>query len=796
MKKNKYICIHCHFYQPPRENPWLEKVEKQKSAFPFHDWNERITYECYGPNGWARIVDDQNRVIDMIDNYSNISFNFGPTLASYLEKNESDVYERIIESDKNKNDLLNNSAIAQCYNHIIMPLANSLDKETQVIWGIKDFEMRFKRKPLGMWLPEGAVDFETLSIMKKHGIEFIILSPYSALRYRKTNANIWKNNINPRFPYHLNLPNNDHITVFFYDGDLSNEMAFKNILGNGTDFYNKLISSFSNDIGKKEFLIAAIDGETLGHHKKFADMSVAYSLEKIKKENEIDLINFENYLKLNPPEHVVEIIENSSWSCAHKVGRWSYDCGCNLENKPLWNQKWRFYLRNAMNYLRDDLFEIYFKNISKYLKDPVRARNEYINVINNRDKENIKKFLMNFELKTLNNDELTQVLKLLEMQRFAMSMFTSCGWFFDDLLRIESLQILTYAIRAIQLCKEVTNIDLESNFKKKLKDAKSNEGLNGEEILNEIIIPKALEIKKIAAFFIINLIFEKHNKNSTYFCYNIEIKSFEKHFFNKKHLVFGNIKIESQITLENISMNFAAIHFEDENFIIAFSEEEIDFKKIKDTFFQNDLKVLKELLLSNLFIHNFSFWDLLEEDQLRIINKILHNSLNEMSSSIENIYENHYSFLSHVRKNNLNLSKNVLKTLEFVFNQRIIDLLNEEFLNLHKIQTLVHEIIHWKFQIDERNIKHLLKINFEKILKEFQKDILKIEHLISLNKLSEIFTPFSWKYDFWDSQNKFFEIFEKDFREFQKKSLEKDEFAMKWLKNFERLQKNLNLKIF
>jgi len=618
----KYICIHGHFYQPYRKNPWIEKIEMQENLFPYHDWNEKITAECYSANSCAHILNPQNEVDEIINNYSKISFNFGPTLLEWLKENDTITFNKIIQADKQSLNYFSNhgSAIAQVYNHIIMPLADKNDKYLQVYWAIKDFEDKFKRKPEGIWLAETAVDLETLEVLANQNIKFTILSPDQAKRVRKIQTNnsnsgnvdnnskatnnynaindnvinannintntIISNNttnnnqsfnkndnshgngndnnlniydwidvsggkINTRMPYLCKLPSGKTINIFFYDKQISVGISFGDLLTNGEKFANCLInapSSFeSNDVKNQrpEIVIVASDGETYGHHKKFGDMALAYCIKTIEKNDNVKLTVFGEYLENYPPDYEVEIIENTAWSCAHALDRWKCDCECALDkvNHPNWNQKWRAPLRQAIDLLRKKINEIFEKEIINYTQ--ILPLPEYINVINDRSYENINNFLNRY-LKDLNDledleknknndtavneDRKIKFLSLLEMQRQAMLMQSSDGWFFDDIYRVESIQILKHAARAIELAKEVNSKDsknLQQMILDILVNAKSNvsENINGATIYNNLVLSAIYNPQKVAAHLATILLFnnikkkintyEKINKNLT-----------------------------------------------------------------------------------------------------------------------------------------------------------------------------------------------------------------------------------------------------------------------------------------
>ncbi|MEL7119190.1 MAG: DUF3536 domain-containing protein, partial [Bacteroidota bacterium] len=397
MKKNKFVCIHGHFYQPPRENAWLEVIEMQDSATPFHDWNERINFECYAPNATARILDDRQNIIKIINNYTRISSNFGPTLLAWMEKADPDTYYKILEADRISQSQNNGhgSALAQVYNHTIIPLCNERDKETQIIWGIKDFEHRFKRFPEGMWLAETAVDTQSLELMAKHGIKFTILAPRQIKRVKKVIKDKWhdvnEHSIDTRRPYRCNLPSGRSIDLFVYHGENSQGVAFKGFLNNGKYFAQNLMSIF-DDNDKPQISHIATDGESYGHHHRKGEMALADCLNHIEEQNLAQIINYGAYLELYPPKWEAEIHENSSWSCVHGVERWKSDCGCSTGDNPHWNQAWRGPLREVLDDLRGQVAPIFEKTLMPFVDDAWELRDKFIDVVLNRSEENVDAF--------------------------------------------------------------------------------------------------------------------------------------------------------------------------------------------------------------------------------------------------------------------------------------------------------------------------------------------------------------------------------------------------------------------
>jgi len=476
----RYLCIHGHFYQPPRENPWTGAVEVEASAAPYHDWNRRITAECYEPNLAARILDGQGHVVKRLNNYSRMSFNFGPTLLAWMEREAPQVYRGILDSDREsaKRFSGHGSALAQAYNHLILPLAAPRDKETQVIWGLKDFAHRFGRKAEGMWLPETAVDLETLEILAAQGLRFTILAPHQARRWREDGASAWQEvppgGIAPLRPYRVFLPSGKELSVFFYEGPLSQAIAFQRLLSDGEAFFNRLLARFSGRPAGPELLAIATDGETYGHHHKFGDMALAYVLDAATARGAVRLTNFGGYLDRFPPRAEVEILENSSWSCPHGVERWRADCGCNVGGIRGWRQAWRAPLRSALDALREAWAAFFQADAEKWLRDPWAARNDYLEILLDPSPARREEFFRGHAWRPLDEAKQARVEALLELQRHAMLMFTSCGWFFDDPSGLETLQVLRYARRGLELARGLGAPDLEVEFLRTLSAGRSN----------------------------------------------------------------------------------------------------------------------------------------------------------------------------------------------------------------------------------------------------------------------------------------------------------------------------------
>jgi len=503
---DKYLCIHGHFYQPPRENPWLEKIEYQASASPYHDWNERITRECYGPNTRARLHGENGHILKLINNYEHMSFDFGPTLLSWLEKAHPWIYDQILAADRLSRDRFqgHGNALAQVYNHIIMPLATRRDKLSQIRWGLADFKYRFGRQAEGMWLAETAVDTETLVLMAQEGVKFTILSPTQARSVRplkgpakgKPWQDVKEGRINPTRPYRVRLGNRGRrfIDVFFYDGPVSRAVAYENLLTSGDNFLARIEQAFGAHQNGPQLVNLATDGESYGHHFKFGDLALSWLFNHIEQAGQIKLTNYGLFLESFPPKYEVRIIENSSWSCAHGVERWRSDCGCSVARKPGWNQAWRAPLREGLDWLANELAGIFEERAGQYFKDPWNARDEYITLFPASSAEKRELFLKDFAVRPLGHEEQVEAFQIMESQRMALYMFTSCGWFFDDISGLEPVQVLKYAARAMELVKPWSEKDLETGLFKFLGKAKSNDPdyRDGKHVYETLVRPSSI----------------------------------------------------------------------------------------------------------------------------------------------------------------------------------------------------------------------------------------------------------------------------------------------------------------
>lgn len=793
----RYICIHGHFYQPPRENPWLEAIEIQDSAYPYHDWNERVTAECYAPNSAARNLDSEGKILDIVSNYSRISFNFGPTLLYWMEKNKSEVYETILEADRQSLEWRSGhgNAIAQVYNHLIMPLANSRDKRTQAIWGIRDFEYRFKRSPEGMWLPETAVDIETLEILSDLGIKFTILSPRQASHVRKIGTGRWSDvsnsRIDPTMPYLYRLPSGRIINIFFYDGPISQAVAFENLLKNGEEFANRLLSGFSDTRNWPQILSIATDGETYGHHQKFGDMALAYTLNYIEKNGMAKLTNYGEYLEKYQATHEVQIFENSSWSCIHGVERWRSDCGCKSGGHPGWNQSWRKPLREAFDWLRDRLSFIYENLAQQYFKDPWKARDDYIFVILDRSEVSLRRFFIENALRNLSNEERINALKLLEMQRHAMLMYTSCGWFFDELSGIETVQVLRYAARAIQLSDELSKDSLEDAFKMRLSMAKSNlpEYENGATIFERFVKPAMIDLNKVAAHYAVSSLFEEYIDETTIYSYSIKKEDYQRIEAGSTKLAVGRVLVSSNITGEAESINFCVLHFGGHAInggVRSFIGHDA-YKSMKDeiikTFEKGDFADIIRLMDTHFGMHSYSLINLFKDQQRSILNFLISKTLQEFEDTYRRMYENNKILMGFLQEIGMPVKKAFYSAAEFILNSDIKRAFEGEIIDIEKIQGLIFEMKKWHVPIDSVEIEFIVRGRLEKLIEDLYSSS-DINLLLEIQKMLELIKSLPLEVNYWKTQNIYYKIAKDLYGQFLLKSRQGDENAKRWIASF------------
>ncbi len=829
---DRFICIHGHFYQPPRENPWTDEVEIEDSAYPYHDWNSRITAECYAPNAASRILDNTKNIIDIVNNYASISFDFGPTLLTWLEQNSPRTYAAILEADRESRNRHSGhgSAMAQVYNHMIMPLANSRDKRTQVIWGIRDFVHRFGRKPEGMWLAETAVDLETLDIMAGEGILFTVLSPDQAAMVKSLPGSAWSpaDDIDCSIPYFCRLKGGKTIAVFLYESSISHDIAFSNILENGEIFASRMMHHFSRPGKGSGMLNIVSDGETFGHHHRFADMALAYALYRIGQERQAEMTVFGQYLSDHPPTAEILIKEYSSWSCPHGIERWRSGCGCStmgtvmqdteayprwtpvqreaatagIPTQRSWSQEWRRPLREAMDQLRDDLAPVFENAMGRYVANPWEARDDYIGVILDQSPESLETFLSRHSSRALTGPEKTIVLKALEMQRYALLMYTSCGWFFDDISGIESIQVMKYACRAIQLARELSDQNPEPAFLNILSHAASNNpGYgSGADIYQNFVKKAMIDINRIVFNHALTLMVTGKPYPRAVRHYTKEKDSYELSQSGRYRMVFGRIALRCDCTNEVWNREYAVIHLGNYEVVGGVREYSGDEpflgmqRKIVDDLAGPDPKNIVAIMEQEFGTSVYSFWHLFKDAQREILSLLLESTLMSMESSFREAYRKHITLIHAMKEMDIPVPRILEDPVWYVLNTDLNRALTDENTDLQKIRQLVNALTRGNFPPDRTILNYSASRLYASLTRKMKTATEDIRILQTIVEIFSILAPLSLDYDLWECQNEYFRIGRQYACQVRREAEAGDPRAREWISVFTELGTWLGVK--
>lgn len=797
----RYVCIHGHFYQPPRENPWLEEIEIQDEAYPFHDWNERITEECYAANAASRILNADNRILEIVNNYSRISYNIGPTLLSWLERHQPEVYGQIIDADAQSMRRFggHGSAMAQAYNHMIMPLANERDRHTQVIWGIRDFDHRFGRAPEGMWLSETAVDLATLDALATHGIRFTILEPGQASRIRPLAGGAWIDvrggKVDPRQPYTVKLPSGKTIDVFFYDGPASRAVAFEDLLSSGEVLARRLTGLHDPSRSGPQLAHIATDGESYGHHHRFGEMALSYALQYIEDNRLAHLTNYAEFLTISPPAFEVEIVENTSWSCSHGVERWRSGCSCGALNGESWSNGWRKPLRDALDMLRDDIAVRFEELAGTLFPDPWKARDEYIEIILDRSLANVDRVLTVLAGRPLTNDERTTALKLLEMQRQAMLMYTSCGWFFEDVGRIETIQILEYAARAMQLACELFGENLEPQFLAILENARSNDLnlINGAEIYRTAVQPSVVDLPAVAAHYAMTTLFNGNEDQSEIYCYDVERIRYEVHASGRSRLALGRALLTSQITREYALITFGVLHLGDHNLdggVRYFKSEERYDQMVADVggaFRRADYSATIRALDRAFGDHSYSLRSLFRDEQRRILDQVLDSTLADAEMVHRRLFDDNQSLMRFLDDLGAPLPRSLRVAADVVMNADLRRAFLTADFEITEVARMLEDSSRWGLNLDEQGLGFVLEQAIERRARQLRRYPLRGVQLERLLGMVQITRSMPFSIDLRKAQNDFYHVMQTTYPDMQRAAADGDPAAERWIEEFSAL---------
>ena len=776
-----FVCIHGHFYQPPRENPWLETVETQDSAAPYHDWNERICSECYAPNGAARIVNTKNKIIRIVNNYARISFNFGPTLLSWLKENAPRTYRMILDGERRsrKSNRGHSSAIAQVYNHMILPLAGRRDRITQIRWGIADYENNYGTAPEGMWLAETAADADSLELMAQHGIKFTLLAPHQCKRIRPfkfdggKDDSAWTDtpdaSVDTTRPYLVRFESGVSIAVFFYNGPASRAIAFEGLLNSGENFAARLKSGFKES-AQPQLVHVATDGESYGHHHRHGEMALAYTLRLLEDDKSVKLTNYGSFLAQFSPEYECEIVDNTSWSCVHGVERWRSNCGCN-GGKPGYHQEWRAPLRQALDELGDSLAPLTEQEGAKLFTDVWAARDGYIRVVLDRSEDSIADFFHTYANHAFSEDEKVRALELMEMQRHAQLMYTSCGWFFDDISGIETVQIIAYAARVLQLALRLFGqqaIPLEPAFLTRLAEARSNDPIAGDgaKIYKKCVDTMELQLEQVAAHYAISSVFSTFAEETDLFCFRVRRISYDISTSGRGRLAVGRAHVASAITGHNQTFSFAVLHFGDQNITAAvksYSEADAhDFEEfaaqvseeVQRANFPGVIRMLDQYYGSV----DYSLTSLFTDEQRRIVRLILNSTLWDIENSLTTIYQDHASLLHYLSQAGLPMPPALTLAAGFAVNAGLRRALESDPVDQAQLRAHLSLAKADQVKLETATLAYIADQRMKRAMVELQMSSGSIEMLERAVLLARILIELPFEPNLWQAQNIWYEI--------------------------------------
>jgi len=772
----RFVCIHGHFYQPPRENPWLETVETQDTAAPYHDWNERICAECYAPNGAARVVNAKNQITRIVNNYARISFDFGPTLLSWLKENAPRTYRMIMEGERRSLQRYrgHSSAMAQAYNHMILPLASTRDRITQIRWGMADYESSFGAMPEGMWLPETAADTATLELLAANGIKFTVLAPHQCKRIRplKGDAN-WTATpdaaVDTTHPYLVRFASGASIAVFFYNGPVSRAVAFEGLLDSGDNLIARLKGGFK-DSAQPQLVHVATDGESYGHHHKYGEMALAYALRLLERDKTVKLTNYGSFLEQFPPEFECEIADNTSWSCPHGVERWRSNCGCN-GGKPGWNQAWRAPLRQALDELRDALVLLTEQETGKLFNDVWAARDGYIQVVLDRSAESLDRFFAAQQAHTLSEAERTRARELMEMQRHAQLMYTSCGWFFDDISGIETVQVIAYAARALQLAEQVFGdqaAPLESAFLARLAQAKSNDPKAGDgaQIYKKCVDTMELHLEQVAAHYAISSVFSSYADETDLFCFHVRRISYDIYTSGRGRLALGRAHVASAITGHAQSFSFAVLHFGDQNITAAVKPYAESDAAAFDEFAAQAAEHVQRAdfpevirLIDRVYGHaDYSLTSLFTDEQRRIVQLILNSTLWDIENSLTTIYQDHASLLHYLSQAGLPKPPALTLAAGFAINAGLRRVIETDPIDQAQMRSYLAMAKANQVPLDTAELSYIADQRMRRVMVELQMSSGSLEMLDRALTLARTLTEMPFHLNLWQAQNLWYEI--------------------------------------
>ncbi len=739
-----------------------------------------------------------------------MSADFGPTLLTWLERNRPETYRSILDGDRAGRARFSGhgSAIAQMYNHSIAPLDNLRDRRTQAIWGLADFEHRFGRKSEGMWLAETAVDVPTLEILAELGVKFTILAPHQARAFRPVGEEVWQNaagHLDPKQAYLCRLSSNRSIAVFFYDGPVAKDVAFGPLLDDGRVFAARLQAALGDGSDRPLLESIAVDGETFGHHHRFGDMALAACLHEIEA-SPIRLTVYGEYLERFPPSFEVSINENTSWSCSHGIERWRANCGCSSGSHPGWNQKWRAPLRSSMDWLRDQLAVLFEKEAARLVRDPWQARDDYITVILDRSPESVERFVQGHASRELSKEETTRLLKLLELQRFAMLQYSSDGWFFDDISELTSVQVLRCSARAIQLARETTGQDFEPEFKGRLAAAQSNlpDSGDGAKIYASQVEPVVIDLARAAAHFAMASLFRPSGSVARLGRFTATEQERRLTEVGSQKLAFGKMRVASQVTQQEDVLAFAVLHFGGQH-LSAWVSPHADDAALKEagdkaaaSFLWGDVAEVIRAIEHFFGNGGYTFGHVLRDGQRRILARVLNEAVARIEPLLVDGLERCYSSARAMREVGMSPSSTLAVPLSVMLNTAFRRQLEQPVLDLNRLALFAKEFRPGIIEPDRDVLGPTASKTIERLVAELTKDNglgARGDLLDCAVGLFDVLDGLKLPLDLWQSQNLFLSLVASVYPELRRSAESGDKEAKDRAGRFERLAKYLNLKV-
>ncbi len=821
----RFICIHGHFYQPPRENPWLDMVELQDSAYPYHDWNERITAECYGPNAVARILGPDGRIERLVNNYARMSFDVGPTLLDWMRDRAPDVYQAILDADREATKRYggHGSALAQAYHHVILPLSHPADLVTEVVWGIRHFEHVFGREPEGMWLPECAVDIVTLEVLAAHGLRFAVLTSNQAARVRPRPSarsasegaqagngaeaappdwqDVSGGRIDPTRAYLQRLPSGRSIALFFTSDALNREVAFGSLLASGTALADRLLGAFVPG-DEPQLVHVASDGEAYGHHQVHGDMALAYALHHLEGSESARLTNYASFLDRFPPRWEVEIVENSSWSCPHGLERWRANCGCNSRRRD-WQQRWRGPLRSALEGLREAVRPLFESHAGDLLKDPWAARNDYIRVLVERTPEAQDRFLQQHARRGLDEPARVKVLELMQLQRHALAMFTSCGWFFDEVSGLESTQILLSAGRVLHLAEKLFGQPLEGPFLQALEQGPSNlrEYGTARGVYEKFVRPTRVDRHNVGAHYAVSSLFESYPRSSRLFCYRVERHDERQLEAGRVRMLLGHATLMSLPTREKWDFAYAAIHFGDHNVsggVRSFPGEEAyrgQIDAFAEAFARVDVPQLLRLMDRHFGESTHSVASLFRDEQRKVLKSLMRSELAEAMNLYSRVYEQGQPLMRFLKHLSVPLPPALRAATEVLFNTDLRWAFDDDAPDFGQIRQLVRQAGEWGVTLDVGGLGYRFTRLLARTAERWREQPGQLDLLESLLAGVDLARELPFEPNLWKPQNVYFELMHSAFDSQAQASADGSEPARQWAQAFIELGEKLGVEV-